>query len=82
MAAPQTAEWVFGIPDLYAHDIGILSCVRFTECLVQRAIYESLNTHLVFRKQETEITALFTGAAAVLTLIAGALSLLWFNRLP
>jgi hypothetical protein len=37
---------------------------------------------LVFRKQETEITALFTGAAAVLSLIAGALSLLWFNRLP
>jgi Ca-activated chloride channel family protein len=47
-----------------------------------RAIYENLSTQLVFRKQETEITALFTGAAAVLSLIAGALSLLWFNRLP
>jgi len=34
------------------------------------------------RKQETEITALFTGGAAVLSLIAGTLSLLWFNRLP
>jgi hypothetical protein len=38
--------------------------------------------HLVFRKEETEITALFTGAAALLSLLAGALSLLWFNRLP
>lgn len=47
-----------------------------------RAIYENLSTQLVFRKQTTEITALFTGAAAVLSLIAGALSLLWFNRLP
>lgn len=47
-----------------------------------RAIYENLSTQLVFRKQETEITALFTGAAAVLSLLAGALSLLWFNRLP
>jgi Ca-activated chloride channel family protein len=47
-----------------------------------RSIYENLSTQLVFRKQQTEITALFTGAAAVLSLIAGALSLLWFNRLP
>ena len=47
-----------------------------------RTIYENLSLQLVFRKQETEITALFTGAAAVLSLIAGTLSLLWFNRLP
>jgi hypothetical protein len=36
----------------------------------------------VFRKQETEITALFTGAAVIFSILAGALSLLWFNRLP
>ena len=47
-----------------------------------RAIYENLSTHLVFRKQETEVTAGFTGLAMVLSLIAGILSLLWFNRLP
>ena len=47
-----------------------------------RAIYENLSTHLVFRKQETEITALFTGAAFVFSILAGTLSLLWFNRLP
>ena len=47
-----------------------------------QSIYENLSTHLVFRKQETEVTALFTGAAMALSLIAGILSLLWFNRLP
>ena len=47
-----------------------------------RAIYDNLSTHLVFRKQETEITALFTGAAVIFSILAGALSLLWFNRLP
>jgi Ca-activated chloride channel family protein len=46
------------------------------------AIYENLSTHLVFRKQQTEITAFFTGAAVALSLIAGILSLLWFSRLP
>jgi Ca-activated chloride channel family protein len=47
-----------------------------------RSIYENLTTQIVFRKQETEITALFTGAAFVFSILAGALSLLWFNRLP
>jgi len=47
-----------------------------------QAIYENLSTHLVFRKQQTEITAFFTGVAVALSLIAGILSLLWFNRLP
>ena len=47
-----------------------------------KAIYDNLSTHLVFTKQQTEVTAFFTGAAVALSLIAGALSLLWFNRLP
>ncbi len=46
------------------------------------AIYDSLSTHLVFRKEQTEITAIFTGAAVALSLMGGCLSLLWFNRLP
>jgi len=41
-----------------------------------------LSTQLVFRKQHTEITALFTGIATVILLAAAGLSLLWFNRLP
>ena len=47
-----------------------------------RNIYENLSTRLVFEAEQTELTAGFTGLAAVLLLIAGTLSLLWFNRLP
>ncbi|MBI1801199.1 MAG: hypothetical protein HYR71_06180 [Chloroflexi bacterium] len=47
-----------------------------------RAIYENLGTQTVLRSEKTEITALFTGAAVALSLLAGLLSLLWFNRLP
>lgn len=45
-------------------------------------IYENLNTQLIIRTQRTEITFAFTALAAVLLLIGGAFSLLWFNRLP
>ncbi len=44
-------------------------------------VYETLNAKFKMEKKETEITALVTAAAALLALIAGALSLLWFNRL-
>ncbi len=47
-----------------------------------RDIYENLSTRLVFKPEQTELTAGFTGFAAVLALVAGTLSLLWFNRLP
>ncbi len=47
-----------------------------------RAIYEGLSTRLVLRAQKEEVTAFLTAAAAILSLIAGFLSLLWFNRLP
>ena len=46
-----------------------------------KKVYASLNTKLVLEKQATEITALFTAAAAVLATLAAALSLLWFNRI-
>jgi Ca-activated chloride channel homolog len=44
--------------------------------------YENLSTELVLRTQKTEVTALFTLVAAVFSIVASALSLLWFNRLP
>jgi len=44
-------------------------------------VYGVLNSKLVMEKQETEITALVTLAAALLALAAGFLSLLWFNRI-
>jgi Ca-activated chloride channel family protein len=46
-----------------------------------KKIYEGLNSKLVMEKKETEITAGFTGLALLLALVAGALSLLWFNRI-
>lgn len=45
-------------------------------------IYKSLSTQLIFKSQQTELTAGVTGVAAVFMLVAGALSLLWFSRLP
>ncbi len=47
-----------------------------------RDIYKDLSTRLVFKREETEITAGFTGLALVSMVFAGALSMLWFNRLP
>ena len=45
-----------------------------------KKVYQSLNSRLVLEKKETEITALFSAAAAITALISGLLSLLWFNR--
>ena len=44
-------------------------------------IYKNLNTKLFFEQRETEVSALFAAAAAVLALVSGLLSLLWFNRI-
>jgi Ca-activated chloride channel homolog len=44
------------------------------------AIYKNLGMRVEFRRQQTEITAFFTGFALVVMLGAGVLSLLWFNR--
>ena len=44
-------------------------------------IYEALNAEYVFERTHTEIAALFVAAAAVLTVVAGSLSVLWFQRI-
>jgi Ca-activated chloride channel family protein len=46
-----------------------------------KKVYQALNSKLVMEKQETEITALFAVAAALVALLSAALSLLWFNRI-
>ncbi|MEX0805628.1 MAG: VWA domain-containing protein [Candidatus Binatia bacterium] len=46
-----------------------------------KKVYASLNARFVLEKKETEITALFSVAAAVLALVSAVLSLLWFNRI-
>jgi Ca-activated chloride channel family protein len=46
-----------------------------------KKVYQALSAKFVLAKDEREITALVTALAAGLALLAGALSLLWFNRL-
>lgn len=45
-------------------------------------VYENLSTNLVLKTDKTEVTAYVTAIAVFFSLLAGAFSLLWFNRLP
>ena len=45
-------------------------------------VYDALRSRLGHKRQSREITDGFAGAAAVLLLAAGALSALWFRRVP
>jgi Ca-activated chloride channel homolog len=45
-----------------------------------KQVYQKLNSRFVLEKRETEISAVFAGIAALFTLLAGGLSMLWFNR--
>ena len=44
-------------------------------------IYQNLNARLFFEQKETEVTALFAAAAALLAFLSALLSMLWFNRI-
>src|SRR4029077_9603309 len=44
-----------------------------------KKVYETLNSRLSLEKKETEVTALFSAVGALFTMLAGPLSLLWFN---
>jgi Ca-activated chloride channel homolog len=46
-----------------------------------KKVYQSLNARIVFQTRETEVSGLVSAAAAVLALLAGFLSMLWFNRI-
>ncbi len=46
-----------------------------------KKVYSSLNTRFSLEKRQTEITALFAAAAALLAVAAAGLSVWWFNRL-
>ncbi len=46
-----------------------------------KKVYETLSSKLTVEKKETEISALFALAAAMLSLGAAGLSMLWFNRI-
>jgi Ca-activated chloride channel homolog len=45
-----------------------------------KKVYETLNARLAFESSHQEITALFAAAAALAAMLAGGLSLAWFNR--
>lgn len=44
-------------------------------------VYQNLSSRLTLEKKETEVSALFALAGALLALLAGGLSVLWFNRI-
>lgn len=46
-----------------------------------KKVYSTLSSKLVMTRRETEVTSLVTALAALLAVIAAALSVLWFNRL-
>ena len=54
---------------------------RATNSTELKKIYQGLNTQLIKETRETEITALFSVAAAALALTAAGLSMLWFGRI-
>ncbi len=45
-------------------------------------VYRDLEPKLAIKSEEIEVTSLFAGAGILLFLVAGALSLLWFGRVP
>jgi len=45
-------------------------------------IYSDLKPKLAIRSEDIEVTSLFAGAGILLFLVSGALSLLWFGRVP
>jgi len=47
-----------------------------------RAIYENINPQWVIKPETMEVTSIFAGVSILVLLIGGALSLLWFSRLP
>ena len=47
-----------------------------------REIYETIDLNLTIRGEKMEITAIVAGLSALLFLVGGALSLVWFGRVP
>ena len=45
-------------------------------------IYSDLGSKIGYESKDREVTVAFAGAATVLVVAAGALSLMWFNRFP
>lgn len=46
-----------------------------------KKVYQTLNSKITLEQKQTEITALFSAAAALLAVMAALLSMLWFGRI-
>ena len=46
-----------------------------------KTVYQTMTSKIVLETRESEITALFSAAAALAALLAALLSMLWFNRI-
>jgi Ca-activated chloride channel homolog len=46
------------------------------------AVYREIGSQVSYEEEERELTAAFAGAGAVLLLLGGSLSALWFGRIP
>jgi Ca-activated chloride channel family protein len=45
-----------------------------------KKVYQDLNSRFVLERKDTEVTSLFSAAAALLAALAGVLSIAWFGR--
>ncbi len=66
-------------------DIATVTGGRFFEAVSTKdaeQIYSRIGTRLTSRPEQREITVAFAGGGFVLLLVGGALSLVWFGRLP
>lgn len=47
-----------------------------------RTIYENIEPEMVIKKDKMEVTSVFAGIGILILLLGGALSLVWFSRIP
>jgi len=47
-----------------------------------KSVYDEIGSQVGVDEEQRELTVLFTGAGALLLLLGGALSMLWFGRIP
>jgi Ca-activated chloride channel homolog len=74
-----------GLDDQTLKRIAALTGAKYYNAMNEtdlRTIYDNLSARLVLKTQRTEITAGFTTLAALLSLAAALVSMLWFNRMP
>ncbi len=74
-----------GLDEASLKQIASMTGARYYNALSEtdlQSIYENLSARLVLKTERTEITAGFTAVAAILSIIAAALSMLLFNHFP